>query len=462
MLDHSSKQRTIFLLLDSGTSIRNIMRTDVFSTLKDCSYLKIIVFSPVHDESARDEFASDNVIVEPAVYYRKNVLQRFFRTFRKDLWAYLSNSDIYRKRRERQKGYSFHIALLKLAAWLFYKGDLERVLAWLMDVDVRFMPLNDHHFFQKYKPDLIFCTTIYSQRPCLELIANKRGIPILTMIHSWDNLVTKGPFPFRSDRIIVWNEIMKNQLINLQKFNPDGIRISGIPQSDIYMQLDRFLPKAEFFCKHGFDPERKLITYTTGTTGMVPQDHKIIEVIYRIIQRNNTIFPCQLLVRLHPKDNLDIYKRFFKLPNIFVQTPGRQGNTPDNWNPTDRDMFVLAELMLYSDIVINVASTITIDAAAFDTPIINVGFDGDETLADNKSCKRFYQFDHYRHIVTTGGAPIIYRAEDMTKQINAYLDNPMLDTEKRELIRNSQYWKLDGQAGYRVAQYIIEELESIE
>ncbi len=278
------------------------------------------------------------------------------------------------------------------------------------------------------------------------------------MIHSWDNPTTKGPFPFHPDKVIVWNEILRDELINYHGVSAEDIQISGVPQADLYLNRDQFTPKSKFFSQLGLDPNRKLITYTTGTTGMVPQDKDIIEVLQRTIEENRYPFPCQLLVRMHPKDDITLYKHFENRTNFFLQIPGRQSQTNDNWNPTERDMYGLAELMCYSDVVINVASTITIDAAAFDTPIVNIGFDGDIERPFSESCRRFYDFNHYRHVVATQGAPVAYSEQEMTTLIAEYLKNPKKDTEKRELIRKTQYWKLDGNSGKRVAEMILGEL----
>jgi CDP-glycerol glycerophosphotransferase (TagB/SpsB family) len=118
-------------------------------------------------------------------------------------------------------------------------------------------------------------------------------------------------------------------------------------------------------------------------------------------------------------------------------------------------MYGLAELMKYTAVNVNVASTITIDAAALDTPVVNVAFDGQVTKPYLESCARYYDYEHYKRIVDTGGVRIARNTDEMMQAIQAYLDDPSLESEGRRRIREEQCWKLDGNSGRRIAEYLI-------
>jgi len=161
------------------------------------------------------------------------------------------------------------------------------------------------------------------------------------------------------------------------------------------------------------------------------------------------------MVRLHPKDLPELYKRFENRPEMVIQLPGRRAKTNDSWNPTREDMYGLAELMCYSDVVVNMASTITIDAAAFDTPVVNTAFDGYKEQPYLRSSRRYYDYEHYKRVVDTGGVKISYSLDELIRQIQEYLDNPKLDAEGRARIREEQSYKLDGKASERIAEFLI-------
>jgi hypothetical protein len=443
--------KTLFIIADSGTAIRNIIRTDVFKVLKEAEALRIVIFSPIHDAEFRREVESENVVVEPLPTRRLPKRVQLIRSIRNDLWA--GKVDLVRVREKRRHNKSWFVRMLWKAPF-----DKDRMIERLERWEQALTPPIASEIYERYRPDLVFYTTLFTRRQYLEVGAQQRGIPGVAFIMSWDNPTTKGPFPLKPDRVIVWNEIMREEVLQYQKIDASQVYVAGVPQFDIYADRSKFLSREQFFAKWKLDPNRKLITYTTGTQGMVPMDHETVEMLYNEIAREVFRQPVQLLVRLHPKDDYSEYKHLEGRPNLVIQRPGRTAQVEDSWNPTTEDMYGLAELMCYSDVVVNVASTITIEAAAFDTPVVNVAFDGFEKRPYEKSNARIYDFDHYRKIVKTGGLRMAWDLPELVRHIQDYLDNRSLDAEGRARIRNEQCWKLDGQSGRRIAEIVLDAL----
>ena len=91
--------------------------------------------------------------------------------------------------------------------------------------------------------------------------------------------------------------------------------------------------------------------------------------------------PADLLVRLHPRDRADQYDRYLGRPHVVVEKAFRQTSTRSG-DGMDVDFMAentrhLADTLYHSDVVLNVASTLAIEASIFDTPVINIGFDGE-------------------------------------------------------------------------------------
>ena len=57
--------RTMFIIVDSGMAIRNIIRTDLYRGLRACKNLRVVIFSPLLDDDFRKEVGGDNVFLEP-------------------------------------------------------------------------------------------------------------------------------------------------------------------------------------------------------------------------------------------------------------------------------------------------------------------------------------------------------------------------------------------------------------
>lgn len=452
--------KTIFLIVDSGVAIRNILRTDAFKVLRACPNLRIVIFSPLTDDHFKAEMGGPNVFVEPLKQWKPTAAVKMLRSLKKDIWAEKYELARFREKRAARKSRLLRTLALKLFLRDRSTPNVDRLVRKIETWEAKFTPLLASETFDNYKPDLVFYTTLYSRDHCTEIGAKQRDIPTVSFILSWDNPTTKGPFPVKPDRAILWNEVMRDELLKYHDFRPEQLFVSGPPQFDIYARPNLFRSREEFFRKWNLAPSKKLITYTTGTPGTAPFDDEIVELLYERMMQGAFRQPCQLLVRLHPKDKYKLYERFEKRPDLILQLPGRAGRTNDSWNPTVDDMYGLAELMKYSDVVVNIASTITIDAACFDTPIVNVAFDGFKTPPFEESCRRYYDYEHYKRVVETGGLKVSYTLDELIEHIQAYLDNPALDAEGRDRIRRTQCYQLDGRSGERIAHYLLNCLQS--
>lgn len=113
--------------------------------------------------------------------------------------------------------------------------------------------------------------------------------------------------------------------------------------------------------------------------------------------------------------------------------------------------------MKYSDIVINIASTITIDATCFDTPIINLAYDMKKDDSEYiGSIERYYHYTHYKHVVETNAAKMVYSDSELFDAIKMYLVDANIDRKNRQILVEKQTYKLDGKSGLRIARRIIE------
>lgn len=450
--------KTIFLILGFGMDIRNILKNDIFRILKSTANIRLVVFSPIADEGFRKEYEDKNVIIEPVPNHR-GILTRRILAIKKYVWIKKTHSLTIKIRKPKITRIVKlrDIILGKILSFII--RDPVSLLYQLNKAQLFFFrDRTACHYFDKYKPNLVFYTTLYARNICLEIEAQKRGVKTISFIHSWDNPTSKGVFPVVPDKIVVWNEILKQEIIRHHEYPERDIFISGVPQFDIYIKKHLFRAKNNFFKKWRLDLNKKLINYSTPMHGQAPFSPDIVDILCKAIKNNYFSFPCQLMVRLHPRDFKERYKDFNGKNDIVIQMPGKEADVKDRWNPTEEDMLTLAETMHYSDVIINVASTIGIDAIVFDTPVVSVGFDGYQEQLYLASCKRFYDYDHMKKLIRTNGVKVAYSRDELLKYTDIYLKNPNVDAEGREKIRKEQCWKLDGRAGERIAEFILQQL----
>ena len=83
--------------------------------------------------------------------------------------------------------------------------------------------------FSKYKPDLVFSTHLVAKDEYDYLmVANKKNIPTVGMVKSFDNLTGKGFLPYETDFVILWNNIMKEEIWRVAKVKNHGKLYEGI------------------------------------------------------------------------------------------------------------------------------------------------------------------------------------------------------------------------------------------
>ncbi|MBA7672763.1 hypothetical protein ES703_80950 [subsurface metagenome] len=467
---HSKRNRnmkTLIMAIHTGRDARDLLRTDVLKVLR-ANDLRIVILSPAADEDYfREEFAGDNVTVEK-LHPAPGGLELIFTRLMHKLFCSARFSETMDIKYERRRRLTSSWILIALSFWL--SKNVSRLVPcrnttrkMLRRLNVILFP--DRYYgelFKKYEPELVLTTHTFGSddTPVLKrAIQNK--VPTISMASSWDVLTTKGQIPVQIDKLIVWNEIVKEEAVKLHGFSANDVYIVGGPQFDLYFRREELLARDEFFRKIGADTNRKLLTYTTSTPSSMPFEPEIIEIISHYIEENRFCYPCQLLMRLNPRDDFNRYENIKGLENVILERAGQRSQSfRDRWNPNEDDMLHLANLMLHSDVVINVASTITIDASCFDTPVVNIAFDGYQKQSYWNSVARYYDYTHYKNIVKSGGVRIGRSAEELLKHINAYLENPKLDSKGRKRIMREQCYKSDGRAGERVANCILDFMNS--
>jgi hypothetical protein len=120
----------------------------------------------------------------------------------------------------------------------------------------------------------------------------------------------------------------------------------------------------------------------------------------------------------------------------------------------------LADTLHHSDVVLNVASTLAIEASIFDTPVINIGFDG-QPGSNSRLMEWHYGSTHFQKVVRSGAVRIAQSADEMIALINQYLIDPSLDAAGRRRIVEDQCAFTDGRSAGRVAAEIVRVLDTV-
>ncbi len=262
--------------------------------------------------------------------------------------------------------------------------------------------------------------------------ANALGLRTATFVSSWDNLTTKPRITPTFSQFFVWNELMARELL---KFHPNvsanQVSITGAPQFIHYKNKELIVSREEFLTGLGFSPSLRLICYSGAMQGISSEDVDHVRLLLQLI-KNEDIQDCQVAVRPSPFES---YDRYLSLENEFVNVRVARPDWIDTkrkmarFLPTKKDKMSLANLAFHSDLNINIASTMTIDFALHDKPVINLAFgfsDRHTTLYED-----YYGFEHYQRVVKSGAVRIARNSQELISYCNMYLTNPTKDSSQR-------------------------------
>ena len=450
---------TIVVAVPYAVNVRDVLRTAVLRTWKQAG-ARVVILSPAYREPEFiQEFAAENVHIEPLHKYTPGPNEERLNNLRCTLFSDLSRTTSILSDKAPPTTALKRAAMktARLTAKLIGRRPTEDLLA--LASRTIYPGSQYREVLQRYRPDLVVLTRVFGwagDEPVLKCAASM-GIPTVLLVASWDNL-TKGVFPTRPDRLVVWNQIMFEEAQELHGFRPEQIFIGGVPQFDIYADKSQLPDRQEFLRRVGADPSLGLITFTMTDPKLCPDEADVVEMLWSAAREGKLHKRCQVLARVHPLSaarGAAELERLKGLPGLLIDVPGRASAAFLDRDPTVEDMKHLAATVLHSDVVVNTRSTIAIDAAAMDRPVVCAGFDGNRQLPYQDSVRRYLDYTHYRKMLDIGGVRVASSPAELFSHVNDYLRDPTLDHEGRVRIVERECRAIDGKTGERVGQYVL-------
>ena len=332
-------------------------------------------------------------------------------------------------------------------------SSLERMSSRLFRTSNRYTEL-----YKMMRPDIVFNASHVHSRNATQAVeaAQWLGIPTATFIFSWDNLTSQGRIMLPYDYYLVWNESLRNQLLEMYEWiKPENVFVTGTPQFDHHFQEKYYLDKEEYCEQIGADPKRPIVLYTTGMANHMPGEPDIVEGIADILAEFPEGEKPQLVLRVYAKD---LTGRFDELrqrrPDIVFADPLWE---PAWLTPKYEDSYALINALRHCSLGINVASTVSLELCMFDKPVINVGYNPPTVSEQELSYADYYEFDHYKPVVESGAVNVAWDIAGMRDLIHSSLSCPEKHRADREKLITSMFGSsLDGDSSGRVAKAILQ------
>ena len=262
-----------------------------------------------------------------------------------------------------------------------------------------------------------------------------------------------------------WSEIQKQELVLGSDWSPERVNIGGIPSYDGYFRKDWLMPREEYFALHGLDPKRKLLAYACSFVTFSP-NYANIDALAELVNSDSLREPCQLFIRLHPNHFMpgSLYegeanrvRALIKdMPHVHLVEPVPLGGGLGYYS--GEDMPEKASMMAYSDVFLTVYSTMVVETAIHDRPIVSVCIDvpgGWNTPGKfSLPLAEIGEWPTHQRFREAGAGRVAFSAEQARDAVNFYLEHPHADEEARLSFLQREVTFTDGSAGQRTGEYL--------
>jgi len=403
-----SFNKKIMLLFPDGVGIRNYLYSNVFKGAED----ELVLFHAFDDKTeqgVREITNIQNSLIIPK--YSESLKEKFLRELiclsrLKYNAKLVKNPSILTNWKTHHKGLfkTLFYKFIEFASYGFSR--YERILK----LEKRYQKaIRDSVFYKEVReillvnaPEKLFCS---HQRgvQCAPVFAAAKdlGIETITVIYSWDNL-PKARMALQADKYLVWSDCMKEELkLYYPEIASSQIFITGTPQFECYQHSENIIPKEAFYTRYNLDLDKKIICYSGDDVLTCPDDPQYLNDLADELIKNNLDNEYQILLRRCP---VDISGRFETIisqyPNLIKQAPPLWNFEPNSsWTtiyPLPEDVTLLVSTVYYSDVVVNLGSTMAFDFGMFDKPCIYINYDQEEKVNPDWSVKTIYQFQHFK------------------------------------------------------------------
>jgi hypothetical protein len=445
----------LLLVITDGPAVRNFVHGRFLRTARE-AVQSLSLWSAVRVEALRavGGAALGDVESYEMPIYAESRASRFWRKAT-DL-AHLGCFDTFAMRRtlqqNRPRGWSKLAVFNRAAYGLARRCQSPRRIQHLAarhEGSVRAHPLTETYrtLLRRAAPDVVF--TAHQRVPQaipLVVAARSLGIPTATFIYSWDNLTSKGRMPVAFEHYLVWSEAMKTQLLDFYPdASPAAVHVVGTPQFEPYVYSEYGWPEEQFSTTLQLSAGRRRICFSAGDVTTSPNDPYYLTVLAEASRTNAFREPVDIVVRPSPAEEDGRFDRVRReYPELRWSAPRwrqTRAEHPEPWSqrlPEAQDIDLLKSLTHYCDVNVNVASTMTLDFAHADRPVVNVAFGGADARTPRFDDSVYYRFEHYRPVLDLAAARLARTPVELIAAINSYLADQSLDARGRKALVDLQ------------------------
>ncbi len=300
-----SKNLKILIFLDHDIMIRHFILSGVFKPLMEKHDVLFVFPEPTYKDGQRISFDPEQLNLGNSIRYLE------IPQIREKLWTKLSKINYLRWRPGRQRALMRTMTratlgpkalrdFTRLTIPGIYHLFERRTLKKLSENPN--IPLDG--LIADEKPDMMIHPTVLYGPFVHDLCwaSKERGIPFVSIMNSWDNIVTKAEGYLKLDWLFVWGEQTKIHAYKYCDIQREKVVVFGPAQFDVYREPAR-MERDEFCRLHGIDPSKKLLLYAGASRDLDEFAH-LSALDYAIEQ--GELENTAVIYRPHPWGNCGI------------------------------------------------------------------------------------------------------------------------------------------------------------
>ena len=289
--------------------------------------------------------------------------------------------------------------------------------------------------------------------------ARQNDVAVVHMIGNWDTFTSKGYPGAPVETCLVWGPVMHKDAVETHDIAESSVEETGCLRYD-RLKSTLVESRASFLERIGLSPDRKTVLFAGPLSA-----EQYFEMLAAYEEMNAAGHDLQMILRIYPHryfmdtayaKPLIHYARTVPGVHVSLGDPDYRIGRRDQATP-NIEQFELWHSLAYCDVVVNYFSTVALEAAFFDKPVISLayrqameyGWIHPPKYADHPS------LTHNRRLREYGVVRMVLSREELKSAITEAIDDPGAGTEARWRAVEAELGILDGKVLGRLVDACI-------
>lgn len=310
--------------------------------------------------------------------------------------------------------------------------------------------------------DAVMTMTPFHHQEDLFLRAAARcDLTSICSLISFDNPTTRGWVPVVSDRYLVWNVHMVEQLRRTYpQLGAPQLRVTGAPQFDFYEGDAWRWSEQRWRETLALPAARPVILFGGGPAEIVAHEQTYLADLDRAITEGELPGNPIILFRRHPGDEAGRWQELLgRAEHIVVDEPWavRRGD-PATSHATAADIERFVSTLAHCAVHVSTSSTLSVDGAFLDRPQVSPAYAATSERGARRVVAGLYEREHWLPIAASGGLVVAHDRRQMISAVADGLLRPDANRAGRRRLVEEIVTHRDGRSTVRVVAEVADVL----